>query len=182
VAAARRGLRFSNWRNNGASVSDVLRHHKKAAQDLHPDRRDDRRVAVWVVIINSNPDDEERIRECSELLTSQTLNQLLDRVLTNPFPDPTQRDPLTSPCLRHPGRRPTAMLESPRQSGSPKHLADPGSGGERLAENVAPARGELRQQGEPVATDDRVSVLHWDPVRTSETVDLQGTRRGVDAE
>ena len=42
-----------------------------------PDRRDDRRVAVWVLVIDSNPDDEDRIRERSDLLTSQTLNQLL---------------------------------------------------------------------------------------------------------
>ena len=42
-----------------------------------PQRRDDRRIAVWVVVINSNLDDEDRIRERSELLISQTLNQLL---------------------------------------------------------------------------------------------------------
>jgi len=42
-----------------------------------PQRRDDRRVAVWVVVIGSNPDDEDRIRDRSELLISQTLNQLL---------------------------------------------------------------------------------------------------------
>jgi hypothetical protein len=42
-----------------------------------PDRRQDRRIAVWVLVISSNPDDEDRIRERSELLTSQTLNQLL---------------------------------------------------------------------------------------------------------
>jgi hypothetical protein len=42
-----------------------------------PQRRDDGRVAVWVVVIHSNPDDEHHIREGSELLISQTLNQLL---------------------------------------------------------------------------------------------------------
>ena len=41
-----------------------------------PDRRDDRRVAVWVIVTDSNPDDEERMRERSELLMNQTLNQL----------------------------------------------------------------------------------------------------------
>ncbi len=43
----------------------------------HPQQRNDRRVAVWVVVIGSNPDDEDRIRERSELLISHTLNQLL---------------------------------------------------------------------------------------------------------
>ena len=42
-----------------------------------PQQRDDRRIAVWVVVIASNPDDEDRIRERSELLISETLNQLL---------------------------------------------------------------------------------------------------------
>ena len=42
-----------------------------------PQRRDDRRVVVWVVVIGSNPDDEDRIRDRSELLISETLNQLL---------------------------------------------------------------------------------------------------------
>ena len=42
-----------------------------------PERRDDRRVAVWVVVISSNPDDEGLIRERGELLISETLNQLL---------------------------------------------------------------------------------------------------------
>src|SRR5680860_480917 len=42
-----------------------------------PQQRDDRRIAVWVVVIGSNPDDEDRIRERSELLISETLNQLL---------------------------------------------------------------------------------------------------------
>ena len=42
-----------------------------------PQWRDDRRVAAWVVVISSNPDDEDRIRERSDLLTNQTLNQLL---------------------------------------------------------------------------------------------------------
>ena len=42
-----------------------------------PDRRDDRRTAVCVLVISSNPDDEERIRERSELLINQTLTELL---------------------------------------------------------------------------------------------------------
>ena len=42
-----------------------------------PDRRDDGRLVVWVIVINSNPDDEHRIRERSELLISQTFNLLL---------------------------------------------------------------------------------------------------------
>lgn len=42
-----------------------------------PDRRGDRRTAVWVLVISSNPDDEERIRERSELLIKQTLTELL---------------------------------------------------------------------------------------------------------
>lgn len=42
-----------------------------------PDRRDDGRLVVWVVVIESAPDDEDRIRERGELLISQTLNQLL---------------------------------------------------------------------------------------------------------
>lgn len=42
-----------------------------------PDRRDDQRIAVWVVVISANPHDEDRIRERSELLINQTLNQLL---------------------------------------------------------------------------------------------------------
>lgn len=28
-----------------------------------PQRRDDRRAAVWVVVIGSNPDDEDRVRD-----------------------------------------------------------------------------------------------------------------------
>ena len=28
-----------------------------------PDRRDDRRIAVWVIVTDSNPDDEDRIRD-----------------------------------------------------------------------------------------------------------------------
>lgn len=43
-----------------------------------PDRRDDRRLVVWVLVIDSNPEDEIRIRERSELLMNQTLNQVLD--------------------------------------------------------------------------------------------------------
>lgn len=42
-----------------------------------PDRRDDQRIAVWVIVTDSNPDDEDRIRERSELLINHTLNQLL---------------------------------------------------------------------------------------------------------
>jgi hypothetical protein len=41
-----------------------------------PQQRDDPRVAVWVVT-SSNPDDEDRIRERSELLIRKTLNPLL---------------------------------------------------------------------------------------------------------
>jgi site-specific recombinase len=42
-----------------------------------PEQRVDGRVAVWVVVIRSNPDDKDRIRERGELLISETLNQLL---------------------------------------------------------------------------------------------------------
>ena len=42
-----------------------------------PERRQDRRVVVWVIVTESNPDDEERIRERGELLIRHTLNQLL---------------------------------------------------------------------------------------------------------
>lgn len=42
-----------------------------------PDRRDDQRIAVIVIVIDSNPGDEERIRARSELLMNQTFNQLL---------------------------------------------------------------------------------------------------------
>ena len=42
-----------------------------------PDRRDDRRIAVWAIVTDSNPDDEDRIRERSDLLISHTFNQLL---------------------------------------------------------------------------------------------------------
>ena len=42
-----------------------------------PQQRDDRRIAVWVVVTRSNPDDEDRILERSELLISETLNQRL---------------------------------------------------------------------------------------------------------
>lgn len=42
-----------------------------------PDRQDDQRIAVWVIVTDSNPQDEDRIRERSELLINHTLNQLL---------------------------------------------------------------------------------------------------------
>ena len=42
-----------------------------------PDRREDRRVVVWVLVTDPNPDDEDRIRERSDLLISHTFNQLL---------------------------------------------------------------------------------------------------------
>ncbi|MBA2560253.1 MAG: hypothetical protein H0V07_10295 [Propionibacteriales bacterium] len=42
-----------------------------------PDRRNDRRITVWVIVTDSNPDEEDRIRERSELLINYTLNQLL---------------------------------------------------------------------------------------------------------
>ena len=42
-----------------------------------PERRDAARLVVWVVVIDSTPDDEDRIRERSELLISRTLNLLL---------------------------------------------------------------------------------------------------------
>jgi hypothetical protein len=42
-----------------------------------PQRRDDRRIAVWVLVITANPVDQERICERGDLLISQTLNQLL---------------------------------------------------------------------------------------------------------
>jgi len=42
-----------------------------------PQQRDDRRIAVWVVVTRSNLDDEDRIRERSELLIIETLNQRL---------------------------------------------------------------------------------------------------------
>lgn len=42
-----------------------------------PEQRDDGRVVVWVVVIDPTPDDEDRIRERSELLISETLNRLL---------------------------------------------------------------------------------------------------------
>jgi hypothetical protein len=47
-------------------------------EDPDPDQRpaaSRRRVAVWVVAINANPD-EDRIREGSEFLMSQTVDQL----------------------------------------------------------------------------------------------------------
>jgi hypothetical protein len=43
-----------------------------------PEDRDDGRVAVWVVVTASNPDDDERIRERGDLLIRETLNQLHD--------------------------------------------------------------------------------------------------------
>ena len=42
-----------------------------------PDRRDDQRIAVWVIVTDSNPDEEDRIRKRSDLLISHTFNQLL---------------------------------------------------------------------------------------------------------
>ena len=42
-----------------------------------PERRSDGRLMVWVVVIDSTPNDEDRIRERGELLISQTLNRLL---------------------------------------------------------------------------------------------------------
>ena len=42
-----------------------------------PEQRDDGRLVVWVVVIDSTSGDEVRIRERSELLISETLNQLL---------------------------------------------------------------------------------------------------------
>jgi hypothetical protein len=42
-----------------------------------PERRDDARLVVWVVVIDSTPDDEDRIRGRGELLISRTLNLLL---------------------------------------------------------------------------------------------------------
>ena len=51
--------------------------YKIRTLDQRPAAANDRRVAVWVVVIHSNPDDEDRIRERSELLISQTLNQRL---------------------------------------------------------------------------------------------------------
>ncbi len=43
-----------------------------------PYDRDDRRIVVWVVVTDSTPDDEDRIRERGELLIQETLHQLLD--------------------------------------------------------------------------------------------------------
>lgn len=42
-----------------------------------PERREDRRVAVWVIVTDSNPEDEQRIRERGELLIDQTLTRFL---------------------------------------------------------------------------------------------------------
>ena len=42
-----------------------------------PRDRDDRRIVVWVVVTASNPDDEDRIHQCGELLVQETLNKLL---------------------------------------------------------------------------------------------------------
>jgi hypothetical protein len=42
-----------------------------------PDRRHDQRIAVGVIVTDSNPDDEERIRQRSEFLINQTLTELL---------------------------------------------------------------------------------------------------------
>ena len=43
----------------------------------NPDRREDRRIVDWVLLTDSNPDDENRIRERSDLLISHTFNQPL---------------------------------------------------------------------------------------------------------
>jgi hypothetical protein len=42
-----------------------------------PRDRDDRRIVVCVIVNDSNPGEEDRIRERSELLINHTLNQLL---------------------------------------------------------------------------------------------------------
>jgi hypothetical protein len=42
-----------------------------------PQDRDDGRIAVWVVVTASHPDDEQRIRERGELLMREVLNQIL---------------------------------------------------------------------------------------------------------
>ena len=42
-----------------------------------PQRREDRRLVVWVLVTDSNPDDEDRVRERSDLLISHTVNQIL---------------------------------------------------------------------------------------------------------
>jgi hypothetical protein len=71
--------------SNPDLVAQIRRYGRTAGKRLgykirtltsDPQQRDDRRVAVWVVVTSSNPDDEHRIRERSELLISETLNQL----------------------------------------------------------------------------------------------------------
>lgn len=42
-----------------------------------PQQRADRRIKVWVIVTDSNPDEEDRIRERSELLINYTINWLL---------------------------------------------------------------------------------------------------------
>ena len=42
-----------------------------------PEQRANAHVVVWVVVIDSTPNDENRIRERGELLISQNLNRLL---------------------------------------------------------------------------------------------------------
>lgn len=42
-----------------------------------PQQRADRRIKVWVIVTDSNPDEEDRIRERSELLINYTFNWLL---------------------------------------------------------------------------------------------------------
>jgi hypothetical protein len=41
-----------------------------------PEDRDDGRVAVWVVVTASNPEEDERIRARGELLIREAMNQL----------------------------------------------------------------------------------------------------------
>jgi hypothetical protein len=49
------------------------------ASDPHDrDDRDDRRIVVWVVVADSTPDDEGRIRQRGELPIQETLHPLLD--------------------------------------------------------------------------------------------------------
>ena len=58
-------------RQAGKRLGYKIRTFASARED-----RDDQRIAVWVIVISSNPEDEYRIRERSELLINQTLNQL----------------------------------------------------------------------------------------------------------
>jgi hypothetical protein len=43
-----------------------------------PTEREDGRVVVWVVVTRSDPGEEERLRQRSELLMRQTFNHLLE--------------------------------------------------------------------------------------------------------